>query len=111
MSHETELTSTDIREFLAQKERKELLRLLTCGSVDDGKSTLIGRVLHDSKTIYEGQLAAMTQDSVKFGTTGDEVDLALLVDGLQAEREQGITIDVAYRYFSTAQRKFIIADT
>ena len=111
MSHETELTSTDIREFLAQNERKELLRLLTCGSVDDGKSTLIGRLLHDSKTIYEDQLAAITQDSVKFGTTGDEVDLALLVDGLQAEREQGITIDVAYRYFSTAQRKYIIADT
>ncbi|OFV94915.1 MAG: sulfate adenylyltransferase subunit CysN [Acidobacteria bacterium RIFCSPLOWO2_02_FULL_60_20] len=111
MSHETELTSTDIREFLAQNERKELLRLLTCGSVDDGKSTLIGRLLHDSKTIYEDQLAAITQDSVKFGTTGDEVDLALLVDGLQAEREQGITIDVAYRYFSTSQRKYIIADT
>src|SRR3990172_6133313 len=111
MSHETELTSPDIREFLAQNERKELLRLLTCGSVDDGKSTLIGRLLHDSKTIYEDQLAAITQDSVKFGTTGDEVDLALLVDGLQAEREQGITIDVAYRYFSTAQRKYIIADT
>ncbi|MBI3934171.1 MAG: sulfate adenylyltransferase subunit CysN [Acidobacteria bacterium] len=111
MMRETELTITDIHEYLAQHERKELLRLLTCGSVDDGKSTLIGRLLHDSKIIYEDQLAAITQDSVKFGTTGDDVDLALLVDGLQAEREQGITIDVAYRYFSTARRKFIIADT
>ena len=111
MTQQPELMSTNIHEYLAQNERKELLRLLTCGSVDDGKSTLIGRLLHDSKTIYEDQLAAITEDSVKFGTTGDEVDLALLVDGLQAEREQGITIDVAYRYFSTAQRKYIIADT
>ena len=103
--------TTNIQEYLAQNERKELLRLLTCGSVDDGKSTLIGRLLHDSKIIYEDQLAAITRDSVKFGTTGEDVDLALLVDGLQAEREQGITIDVAYRYFSTAQRKYIIADT
>ncbi|MGH8548619.1 MAG: sulfate adenylyltransferase subunit CysN, partial [Methylococcales bacterium] len=92
-------------------ERKELLRLLPCGSVDDGKSTLIGRLLHDSKLIYEDQLAAVRADSVKSGTTGGDIDLALLVDGLQAEREQGITIDVAYRYFSTANRKFIIADT
>src|SRR3989337_968994 len=111
MSRETELTATNIHDYLAQQERKELLRLLTCGSVDDGKSTLIGRLLHDSKIIYEDQLAAITRDSRKFGTTGDDVDLALLVDGLQAEREQGITIDVAYRYFSTAQRKYIIADT
>jgi sulfate adenylyltransferase subunit 1 len=111
MSHQSELISTDIDAYLEQHEKKELLRLLTCGSVDDGKSTLIGRLLHDSKMIYEDQLAAITADSVKSGTTGDEVDLALLVDGLQAEREQGITIDVAYRYFSTAKRKFIIADT
>ncbi len=111
MSHQSELISSDIHAYLAQHERKDLLRFLTCGSVDDGKSTLIGRLLHDSKMIYEDQLAAIQRDSVKSGTTGDEVDLALLVDGLQAEREQGITIDVAYRYFSTAQRKFIIADT
>lgn len=111
MSHQSELISTDIDAYLEQHEKKELLRLLTCGSVDDGKSTLIGRLLHDSKMIYEDQLAAITADSVKSGTTGDKVDLALLVDGLQAEREQGITIDVAYRYFSTANRKFIIADT
>ena len=111
MSHQSELISTDINAYLAQHERKELLRLLTCGSVDDGKSTLIGRLLHDSKMIYEDQLAAITADSIKSGTTGGKVDLALLVDGLQAEREQGITIDVAYRYFSTARRKFIIADT
>ncbi|MCH2323881.1 MAG: sulfate adenylyltransferase subunit CysN [Pseudomonadales bacterium] len=110
MSHQSELISTDINTYLAQHERKELLRLLTCGSVDDGKSTLIGRLLHDSKMIYEDQLAAIEADSVKSGTTGG-LDLALLVDGLQAEREQGITIDVAYRYFSTAKRKFIIADT
>jgi len=111
MSHQSDLISTDINAYLAQHERKELLRLLTCGSVDDGKSTLIGRLLHDSKMIYEDQLQAIKADSVKSGTTGDEMDLALLVDGLQAEREQGITIDVAYRYFSTAKRKFIIADT
>ncbi len=111
MSHQSELISTDINAYLAQHERKELLRLLTCGSVDDGKSTLIGRLLHDSKMIYEDQLSAIKADSVKSGTTGGAVDLALLVDGLQAEREQGITIDVAYRYFSTARRKFIIADT
>lgn len=111
MSHQSDLISTDISAYLAQHERKELLRLLTCGSVDDGKSTLIGRLLHDSKMIYEDQLAAIEADSVKSGTTGGKIDLALLVDGLQAEREQGITIDVAYRYFSTAKRKFIIADT
>ncbi|MBL4820664.1 MAG: sulfate adenylyltransferase subunit CysN [Gammaproteobacteria bacterium] len=111
MSHQSELISTDINAYLAQHERKELLRLITCGSVDDGKSTLIGRLLHDSKMIYEDQLAAIKADSVKSGTLGNELDLALLVDGLQAEREQGITIDVAYRYFSTAKRKFIIADT
>lgn len=112
MSHQSELISTDINEYLAQHERKELLRFLTCGNVDDGKSTLIGRLLHDSKMIYEDQLAAVQADSAKSGTTGaGNIDLALLVDGLQAEREQGITIDVAYRYFSTSTRKFIIADT
>ncbi|MDP3877600.1 MAG: sulfate adenylyltransferase subunit CysN [Methylobacter sp.] len=112
MSHQSDLISTDIDAYLAQHERKELLRFLTCGNVDDGKSTLIGRLLHDSKMIYEDQLAAVQADSVKSGTTGaGKIDLALLVDGLQAEREQGITIDVAYRYFSTSTRKFIIADT
>ncbi|MBF8781833.1 sulfate adenylyltransferase subunit CysN [Pseudomonas fulva] len=111
MSHQSDLISEDILAYLAQHERKELLRFLTCGNVDDGKSTLIGRLLHDSKMIYEDHLEAITRDSKKSGTTGEEVDLALLVDGLQAEREQGITIDVAYRYFSTAKRKFIIADT
>jgi len=112
MSHQSDLISTDINAYLAQHERKELLRFLTCGNVDDGKSTLIGRLLHDSKMIYEDQLAAVRADSVKSGTTGaGKIDLALLVDGLQAEREQGITIDVAYRYFSTSTRKFIIADT
>ncbi|MGI3131616.1 sulfate adenylyltransferase subunit CysN [Halopseudomonas pachastrellae] len=111
MSHQSDLISQDILAYLAQHERKELLRFLTCGNVDDGKSTLIGRLLHDSKMIYEDHMEAITRDSKKSGTTGEEVDLALLVDGLQAEREQGITIDVAYRYFSTAKRKFIIADT
>ncbi|OQK18496.1 sulfate adenylyltransferase [Methyloprofundus sedimenti] len=112
MSHQSDLISTDIDAYLAQHERKELLRFLTCGNVDDGKSTLIGRLLYDSKMIYEDQLAAVQSDSVKSGTTGaGKIDLALLVDGLQAEREQGITIDVAYRYFSTTTRKFIIADT
>jgi sulfate adenylyltransferase large subunit len=112
MSHQSDLISTDINEYLAEHERKELLRFLTCGNVDDGKSTLIGRLLYDSKMIYEDQLSAVKSDSVKSGTTGaGKIDLALLVDGLQAEREQGITIDVAYRYFSTSTRKFIIADT
>ena len=111
MSHQSDLISTDINAYLAQHERKDLLRLLTCGSVDDGKSTLIGRLLHDSHMIYEDQLQAIKSDSLKSGTTGDKYDLALLTDGLQAEREQGITIDGAYRYFSTAKRKFIIADT
>ena len=101
----------DIEAYLQQQERKQILRFLTCGSVDDGKSTLIGRLLHDSKTIYEDQLDAIRRDSRSTGTQRDDMDLALLVDGLQAEREQGITIDVAYRYFSTAKRKFIIADT
>jgi len=111
MSHQSELISTDINAYLAQHERKELLRLLTCGSVDDGKSTLIGRLLYDTKMIYQDHLDALGSDSMKSGTTDDSFDLALLTDGLQAEREQGITIDVAYRYFSTAKRKFIIADT
>lgn len=111
MSHQSELIETDIDAYLKQHEQKELLRFLTCGNVDDGKSTLIGRLLHDSKMIYEDQLEAVKADSTRHGTTGEKVDLALLVDGLQAEREQGITIDVAYRYFSTARRKFIIADT
>ena len=111
MSHASDLIATDIHTYLEQHERKEILRFLTCGSVDDGKSTLIGRLLHDSKMIYEDQLDAIRQESPRIGTQGDAMDLALLVDGLQAEREQGITIDVAYRFFSTAKRKFIIADT
>jgi bifunctional enzyme CysN/CysC len=101
----------NIREFLDQDQRKDLLRLLTAGSVDDGKSTLIGRLMFDSKMLYEDQLAALEKDSKRMGHAGEEIDYALLLDGLKAEREQGITIDVAYRYFSTAKRKFIIADT
>ena len=101
----------NIQDYLHQHEHKDMLRFITCGSVDDGKSTLIGRLLHDSKMIFEDQLAAITRDSVKHGTTGEVVDLALLVDGLQSEREQGITIDVAYRFFATDSRKYIIADT
>lgn len=101
----------DIRSFLDQDQKKDLLRLLTAGSVDDGKSTLIGRLLFDSKKIYEDQLEALQRDSKRVGHAGEEIDYALLLDGLKAEREQGITIDVAYRYFSTANRKFIIADT
>ncbi len=109
--NEQDLIQNDIEAYLRQHENKELLRFLTCGSVDDGKSTLIGRLLHDTQMIYEDQLQALKKDSERMGTTGEALDLALLVDGLQAEREQGITIDVAYRYFSTAKRKFIIADT
>jgi len=101
----------DIREFLDQDQKKDLLRFLTAGSVDDGKSTLIGRLLFDSKKLYEDQLTALERDSKRIGHAGEEIDYALLLDGLKAEREQGITIDVAYRYFSTAKRKFIIADT
>ncbi len=100
-----------IEEYLDQDERKDLLRLLTAGSVDDGKSTLIGRLLFDSKKLYEDQLAALERDSKRVGNAGEHIDYALLCDGLKAEREQGITIDVAYRYFSTNKRKFIIADT
>lgn len=101
----------NIREFLDQDQKKDLLRLLTAGSVDDGKSTLIGRLMFDSKMLYEDQLAALERDSKRVGHAGEDIDYALLLDGLKAEREQGITIDVAYRYFSTAKRKFIIADT
>ena len=111
MSHQSNLIATDIHAYLSQHENKELLRFITCGSVDDGKSTLIGRLLYDSKMIYEDTLAGIRKDSVLHGTTGNDFDPALLTDGLRAEREQGITIDVAYRYFSTAKRKFIIADT
>ncbi|WP_333913730.1 sulfate adenylyltransferase subunit CysN [Vibrio coralliirubri] len=111
MSHSSELIATDIEAYLKVQENKDLLRFLTCGNVDDGKSTLIGRLLYDSKLIYEDQMAAIEKDSQKFNTTDGDFDLALLVDGLQSEREQGITIDVAYRYFSTDKRKFIIADT
>jgi bifunctional enzyme CysN/CysC len=110
MSHQSDLIATDIDAYLKQHENKELLRFLTCGSVDDGKSTLIGMLLYESKMIYEDTLAAIEKDSAKHGTTGGRFDPALLTDGLKAEREQGITIDVAYRYFSTAKRKFIIAD-
>ncbi|TJZ77404.1 sulfate adenylyltransferase subunit CysN [Chitiniphilus eburneus] len=110
MSHQSDLIASDILAYLKQHENKDLLRFITCGNVDDGKSTLIGRLLHDSKLIFEDQLAAIQKDSKKYNTTDQEIDLALLVDGLQAEREQGITIDVAYRYFSTDRRKFIIAD-
>lgn len=106
-----EINLHGVKAYLAQQQHKGLLRFLTCGSVDDGKSTLIGRLLHDSAQIYEDQLASLKSDSAKMGTTGEAIDLALLVDGLQAEREQGITIDVAYRYFSSDKRKFIIADT
>ena len=111
MSHQSELIASDIDAYLNQHENKELLRFITCGSVDDGKSTLIGKLLYESKMIYEDQLQAITRDSATHGTTGGGFDPALLTDGLKAEREQGITIDVAYRYFSTAKRKFIIADT
>jgi sulfate adenylyltransferase subunit 1 len=100
-----------VEAWMIAQQHKSLLRFLTCGSVDDGKSTLIGRLLHDTRQIYEDQLSSLHNDSRRHGTQGEKLDLALLVDGLQAEREQGITIDVAYRYFSTEKRKFIIADT
>jgi len=106
------LARTDIDRYLEQHQKKDVLRFLTAGSVDDGKSTLIGRLLHDSRLLYEDHFEALKRDSERLGTTGHgEIDFALLTDGLLAEREQGITIDVAYRYFSTARRKFIIADT
>lgn len=110
MNQTNALIEQDVEAYLAQHEQKRLLRFLTCGNVDDGKSTLIGRLLHDTQMIYDDQLASLKKDSKKFNTTDQEIDLALLVDGLQSEREQGITIDVAYRYFSTSKRKFIIAD-
>ncbi len=111
MAHVSNLIAADIEQYLHKHEHKGLLRFITCGSVDDGKSTLIGRLLHESKMIFEDQLAALVADSKKVGTRGGEIDYALLLDGLNAEREQGITIDVAYRFFSTDRRKFIVADT
>ena len=111
MAHVSDLIASDIDQYLKLHETKSLLRFITCGSVDDGKSTLIGRLLYESKMLFEDQLAAIESDSKKWGTQGGEIDFALLVDGLAAEREQGITIDVAYRYFSTDRRKFIVADT
>jgi len=111
MSYARQLDELGIEAYLARYGRREMLRLLTCGSVDDGKSTLIGRLLYDSQQVFDDVLAATRKASERFGTTGDQIDLALLTDGLQAEREQGITIDVAYRYFATDRRKFIIADT
>jgi bifunctional enzyme CysN/CysC len=111
MAHQSALIAEDIEAYLTSHQRKSLLRFITCGSVDDGKSTLIGRLLYESKMIFEDQLQALESDSKKVGTRGEELDFALLVDGLAAEREQGITIDVAYRFFSTDKRKFIVADT
>lgn len=111
MSHQSDLIESDISAYLKAQGEKSFLRFITCGSVDDGKSTLIGRLLYDSKMIFEDQLAALESDSKKVGTQGQDIDFALLVDGLAAEREQGITIDVAYRFFSTDRRKFIVADT
>ena len=111
MAHVSDLISVDIEKYLKQHEKKSLLRFITCGSVDDGKSTVIGRLLYESKMLFEDQLAAIENDSKKWGTQGGDIDFALLVDGLAAEREQGITIDVAYRFFSTDRRKFIVADT
>jgi len=111
MTRTSELAGHDISQYLETHGRKSLLRFITCGSVDDGKSTLIGRLLYESKMLYEDQIAALTADSKKFGTQGDDLDFALLLDGLTAEREQGITIDVAYRFFSTDRRNFIVADT
>ena len=111
MAHVSELISTDIDSYLKSHEEKSLLRFITCGSVDDGKSTLIGRMLYESQMLFDDQLSALKHDSKKIGTQGDEIDFALLVDGLAAEREQGITIDVAYRFFSTDKRKYIVADT
>ena len=111
MAHISELISTDIELYLKSHEEKSLLRFITCGSVDDGKSTLIGRMLYESQMLFDDQLSALKSDSKKIGTQGNEIDFALLVDGLAAEREQGITIDVAYRFFSTDKRKYIVADT
>jgi len=111
MAHQSDLIAEDIEAYLKAHEHKSLLRFITCGSVDDGKSSLIGRLLYESQMLFEDQLAALESDSKKVGTRGEELDYALLLDGLAAEREQGITIDVAYRYFSTDRRKFIVADT
>jgi len=112
MAHAAEdLVAADLEAYLDTQEHKSLLRFMTCGSVDDGKSTLIGRLLYESNLVFEDHLAALVADSKKLGTQGDELDLALLVDGLAAEREQGITIDVAYRFFSTERRTFVVADT
>src|SRR6202161_1062797 len=112
MAHSAnDLLVSDIDAYLALHERKTMLRFITCGSVDDGKSTLIGRLLYDAKLVFEDQLAALEADSKRVGTQGGDLDFALLVDGLSAEREQGITIDVAYRFFATEKRKFIVADT
>ena len=111
MSHTSELIATDIESYLKSHEEKSLLRFITCGSVDDGKSTLIGRMLYESHMLFDDQLSSLKADSKKVGTQGEEIDFALLVDGLAAEREQGITIDVAYRFFSTDKRKYIVADT
>jgi len=111
MSEKNNKIALDIEGYLKEHENKDMLRFLTCGSVDDGKSTLIGRMLYDSKMIFDDQLSAAENESKKYGTTGKKIDMALLVDGLQSEREQGITIDVAYRFFTTENRKFIIADT
>ena len=111
MVHVSDLIATDIESYLAAHEQKELLRFITCGSVDDGKSTLIGRMLYESHMLFDDHLAALEADSKRVGTQGEEIDFALLVDGLAAEREQGITIDVAYRFFSTDKRKYIVADT
>src|SRR3989475_9398953 len=111
MAHKSDLIASNIEAYLKAHEHKGLLRFITCGSVDDGKSALIGRLLYESKMLFEDQRAALEADSRKVGTRGEEIDFALLVDGLAAEREQGITIDVAYRFFSTDKRKFIVADT
>src|SRR4051812_27635673 len=111
MVNTSALIAADIERYLRAHENKTLLRFITCGSVDDGKSTLIGRLLYESKMLFDDHLTALERDSKKFGTRGDALDFALLVDGLAAEREQGITIDVAHRFFSTERRKYIIADT
>src|SRR6201988_2676784 len=111
MAHKSDLIATDIQAYLKSHERKGLLRFITCGSVDDGKSTLIGRLLYESGLLFEDQLRALEADSRRVGTQGEDLDLALLLDGLQAEREQGITIDVAYRYFATPRRSFMVADS
>src|ERR1043165_6321571 len=111
MAHASDLIAEDILAYLEQHEHKSLLRFITCGSVDDGKSTLIGRLLYEAKMLFEDQLSALEADSKRVGTQGGALDFALLVDGLSAEREQGITIDVAYRAFTTDKRKFIVADT